>query len=317
MRAELEKLKDWLDKERSVALAVVLSTWGSAPRPAGSLMLVDGTGRFHGSVSGGCVEGAVVAEATALLMEDTPTLKTLHFGVSSETAFEAGLACGGTIDIALVTICASEKAAIGDALEHLAADTGCRLNWQNGQVDCAPLNGAPSINPASLDGDTLHLICLPQRDMIIIGAVHIAEFLVPMATMLGFNVTVIDPRAAFVEDRTLPGATVIEDWPDDVLAARAMGPATALVLLTHDPKIDDAALIAVAEMPPGYIGALGSKKTHAARRDRLMASGLSTDFVDRIYGPIGLHLGGRSPAEIAVSIMAQIIQQSNAQSQTT
>lgn len=290
---------------RPAALAVVTSTWGSAPRREGSLMLVREDGSFEGSVSGGCVEGTVIAEAQALLSKGEPS-KKLEFAVSNGDAFAVGLACGGTIRISIFTL-------DGDAAPIVAATLAAIKRRESGVLAFSYHDSPPSFGPApspkleQLD-DTLSLPVVPRPRLEIIGAVHIAQALAPMATRCGFEVTVIDPRASFIEAREFEGAAIISDWPDEYLSKHPLDGASALVTLTHDPKLDDAALHPALNSPAFYIGSLGSRKTNAARLERLEAAGISQKDLARIHGPVGLNIGSSTPEEIAVSILAEIIQ---------
>jgi len=296
-------LSDWHQSGLKTALAVVTKTWGSAPRGVGSLMAIASDGRFEGSVSGGCVEGTVIAEANQLTHAGGS--KLLSFTVSSEQAWEVGLACGGQIEILIIALSgdvSGKSRALCDTVEarnagHVAFD----LN--TGTFEFQP-TGAPS--DLAFDDNRLTLPVTPKYRLMIIGAVHIAQHLAPIATDAGYDVTIIDPRAAFTESRSFGDATLIEDWPDDCLAKASLDGHTAVVTLTHDPKIDDAALDPALRSPAFYIGSLGSRKTHTARLSRLEKKDFSNEDLKRIHGPVGLDIGAKTPAEIAISIMAEI-----------
>ncbi len=268
-------------------------------------MAIAEDGRFEGSVSGGCVEGSVIAEAMALMPEGGA--KLLHFAVASEDAWQVGLACGGEIEIQLVAL-SDDIAGCISAIEYT-------LDRRLPQTLSVGLNdGTMKLVPGTdgethrLDSDTLWLPILPRRHLAIIGAVHIAQHLSVMAHEAGYDITIIDPRAAFVENRGFGNAALVENWPDEVFRASPPDTHTAVVALTHDPKIDDAALLPALESDCFYIGALGSRKTQAARRDRLEKSGVPEEQLGRIHGPIGLNIGAANPAEIAVAILAEITQ---------
>lgn len=305
MKKIFQSLASWHQDGQSVALAVVHKTWGSAPRRAGSLMGIAEDGRFEGSVSGGCVEGSVIAEAMALMPNGGS--KLLHFAVASEDAWQVGLACGGEIEIQLVTLsgditgCAS---AIDHALNHRLPQT-LFIGLNDGTMKLVQGTDGET---HKLHADSLYLPILPRRHLVIIGAVHIAQHLSVMAHEAGYDITIIDPRAAFVENRGFGSAALVEDWPDEVFRASPPDTHTAVVALTHDPKIDDAALLPALESDCFYIGALGSRKTQAARQERLEKSGVPEDQLSRIHGPIGLNIGAANPAEIAVAILAEITQ---------
>jgi xanthine dehydrogenase accessory factor len=297
-------LRDELAAGRHAVLAVVTATWGSAPRGVGSLMLVRTDGTFEGSVSGGCVEGTVIAEAHALLGSDTSS-KQLEFSVSNDDAFAVGLACGGTIRVSLFVLAPQDMPGIANALDAIAArqQGELSLTYGTGTTSFASIARATLVD----DDATLHLPVRPRLRLDIIGAVHIAQALAPMASGCGFDVTVIDPRSGFTEGRTFEGAVVINDWPDEYLKNHPLDSHAALVTLTHDPKLDDAALLPALHGETLYIGCLGSRKTHTSRLERLRQAGIDDTALARIHGPAGLDIGASNPAEIAVSILAEII----------
>lgn len=311
---------DWHRQGRGAALATVVETWGSAPRPTGSQLAVSGAGDIMGSVSGGCVEGAVVAEAVDAIADGAPRLLT--FGVSDETAFAVGLACGGTIRVLVEPVGTGAQALPEGMLADLVAaraahdpvayvthpETHAR-RLTRGPGD--PLESAVAARMRSdksgvePDGQFIAVHNPPLR-MIVVGAVHIAQPLVAIARLCGYAPVLIDPRAAFGSAERFPGETIREDWPDEAMAALAPDARTAVVTLTHDPKLDDPALRAALASPAFYIGCLGSPRTHAKRLDRLRTGGVAEDQIARIHAPVGLDIGAKIPAEIAVSIMAQI-----------
>lgn len=309
----------WHHAGTRAALATVVETWGSAPRQAGSQLAISGTGDMVGSVSGGCVEGAVVTEALEAMQDRQPRLLT--FGVSDETAFSVGLACGGTIRILVEPVGEGANALpevlLAQLTEARAAPRPAALatdlaSWSRRLVS----PGEDPATDARLRSDRSGLeedgrfiaVHNPPLRLIVVGAVHIAQPLLSMARDCGYACTLIDPRAAFGSSSRFPGQVILDDWPDDALATLAPDTRTAIVTLTHDPKLDDPALRFALEAPVFYIGALGSKKTHAKRLDRLTAAGFTPDQIARIHAPVGLDIGARTPAEIAVSILAQITQ---------
>ncbi|MCJ9430203.1 XdhC family protein [Kordiimonas marina] len=311
MQTELESLIRWQAAGYKTALALVLATWGSAPRMVGSLMTIRADGTFEGSVSGGCVEGTVIAEAVNQMAKGGA--RQLCFKVSEEDAWSVGLACGGEIQVGVLAI-------TPDAMPALTAALEARRNRQMGLLtfdftdgsilfDAISIaNGTALPERPTLEGDRFLLPVRPKPRLDIIGAVHIAQTLAPMASSCGYDVTVIDPRAAFIESRDFGDANTVEDWPDDYFGVFAPDKETAVVALTHDPKLDDAALLAALHSPAFYIGALGSRKTHAARLERLAGKGATDDSLTRIHGPVGLNIGAKTPAEIAISILAEITQ---------
>ncbi len=304
---------DWHKAGRKVAVATVVDTWGSAPRAAGSLLIVDADGAMEGSVSGGCVEGAVLVEALDALEDGKARL--LDYGVSDNDAFAVGLACGGQIRVLVEPVGGAMSVA------HLAALRDARavsrpcayvidLEGETRNVvgpEAYPERFRLDRSGVEEDGRTFVAIRNPPLRMVIVGAVHIAQTLVGMARACGFDPVVIDPRGAFGTDARFPGERIIEDWPDAALAALAPDSRTAIVTLTHDPKLDDPAIMATLRTEAFYIGCLGSKRTHAKRVARLKEAGFSAADIAKISAPVGLDLGGRQPAEIAVSVMAEVI----------
>jgi len=307
MRDELKCAYDWLAAGRHIVVAVVAKTWGSAPRPKGSFMVIHADGHFEGSVSGGCVEGTVIAEAQTLM--DRTTSKVLNFTVADSDAWNVGLACGGTIQIQLFPMRPGMEEEFSSALEAFKNRKygSLRLDKVTSGIKYISSN-LSGIKAAQLDetDENLTLAISPQSVLFIVGAVHISQRLAPMAAACDYDVTVIDPRELFVEDRDFPGATIVHEWPDDFFKSHPLDSASALVTLTHDPKIDDAALLCGMRSKAFYIGSLGSKKTHAARVARLEGQGVSTENIKRIFGPVGMRIGAKSPAEIAISIMAEL-----------
>lgn len=316
----LRTAERWIRAGRAVALATVIETWGSAPRRAGSQMVVDSDGLFVGSVSGGCVEGAVITEAADVI--DDGRARLLEFGVSNDRAWTVGLACGGRIRVRVERLAAEDLARLdrlfqarerrravveATGLEHplhrliepgrpddlaepaaaaLASDRAALVETEAGPVFLNPFNPLPRL--------------------VVVGAVHIAEPLVRLAALVGHAVTVVDPREVFLRPDRFADAETIAAWPDEALPELGLDARTAVVALTHDPKIDDRALIAALASPAYYVGALGSRRTHAGRLERLAAAGIDETAAARIHAPIGLAIGAEGPAEIAVAILAEI-----------
>ena len=307
----------WHRDGRGAVLATVIETWGSAPRQAGSQLAISGAGEIMGSVSGGCVEGAVVTEALAAL-EDRRS-RVLTFGVSDETAFAVGLACGGTIRVLVEPVGAGAEALPEAMLEELVAARAARAavamavtpeGWQRALI-------RPGAEPAvdarfradrsgMEEGGRFIAIHNPPLRLIVVGAVHIAQALLQMARLCGYDPALIDPRSAFGSAARFPGERIVEEWPDEALEALAPDARTAIVTLTHDPKLDDPAIRVALRSKVFYLGCLGSTRTHAKRVDRLRAEGFSEAEIARIHAPVGLDIGAKTPAEIAVSVMAQI-----------
>jgi len=322
----LASADEWLLGKRKVALATVTRTWGSAPRPAGSQMAVRDDGAFSGSVSGGCVEGSVIAEAQAALGDGKD--RNLQFGVSDEDAWAVGLACGGTIEIhvspvletagrnavAEVKRARDEKRAVVLATDLKSGENRVLFPEERSGDALADAARAQARRDQSasveIDGKSWFLTVFnPPLDLAIIGAVHIAQPLARMASLADYAVRIIDPRTAFATAERFPGIALSHAWPDEALNSVPLGARSAIVALTHDPKLDDPALAAALKSDAFYIGALGSKTTHARRLERLKAQGFSGAELARINGPIGLDIGARSPAEIAIAILGQMTAQ--------
>jgi xanthine dehydrogenase accessory factor len=320
MSADLDEVlaqaASWRAAGRDVALATVVRTWGSSPRPPGSQLVVGDSGEFRGSVSGGCIEAAVVKEAQGVLRAGTP--KLLHYGVTNEMAWEVGLACGGQVDVFVERADPDVLASLGRA--RAAKQPVVLATWLDGGDhavvtpggDAGPLEAAARRALARDQADVVDtargpaflMPVNPPLRLVIVGAVHIAQPLSRLAAVAGFDVTVIDPRTAF----ELPGATRLTEWPDVALRELAPDRRTAIVTLTHDPKLDDPALATALATDAFYVGCLGSGKTHAARLRRLADKGFAEETLVRLRGPVGLRIGARTPAEIAVSILAQIVE---------
>ncbi len=300
----------WHGEGKGAALATVVQTWGSAPRRVGSQLAISGEGEIAGSVSGGCVEGAVVVEALDAIDEGKPVM--LEYGVSDDDAFAVGLACGGTIRVLVEPVGVVMPVPI---LEELVTARAARAPaaYVTGMQAERRLDRQGHASRFRMDrsgfeedGTTFVAIYNPPLRLIIVGAVHIAQALVPMARIAGYDPLLIDPRDSFASDTRFPGETILNDWPDEGVQAYGLDTRTALVLLTHDPKLDDPALEQALASEVFYIGALGSSRTHAKRVERLTAKGFTPDQIARIYGPVGLDIGAAGPAEIAMSILAQM-----------
>ncbi|WP_404336533.1 XdhC family protein [Sphingomonas sp. MMS12-HWE2-04] len=284
-----------------MALATVVSTWGSAPRPRGSHMLVHGDGRFEGSVSGGCVETDILATAADVIAGAPAVVKT--YGVADAAAWEVGLPCGGEIAVLVQRVDAGGF----DPVLFDAIDAARR----EGRPFEVATDLATGRSHAGAGGAFVNRYDPPRR-LLIVGAVQIAQALAGLSRELGIQTVVVDPRARFLTTERFPGVSLDDRWPDEALSALQPDPATAVVTLSHDPKIDDPALIAALRHSTGYIAALGSRRSHAARRERLASEGFSAEQLDRIEGPAGLNIGAIGPAEIALSIAAAMVQRFHA-----
>jgi xanthine dehydrogenase accessory factor len=341
MDEKIPILEKWINKKEKVAIATVINTWGSSPRKVGAKMLIDADGASSGSVSGGCVEGAVIAAGIEVIKNGIPRL--LHYGVSDEDAWEVGLACGGEIEVFIRLLDWSiyenltnqrniRKQSINIILidgqedimgqEILLIEKGDGGFLYVGKKDDSNLL-AISEEIIQMQAFPYHSFCLersnnirafvdiinPRPSLIIIGGVHITFSLLSFASELGFHTTIIDPRQKFSSRERFPTADKIyQVWPRKAFQEIELTKDTAVVLLTHDPKIDDQALEVLLRSPVFYIGALGNKETHQKRIERLLKLGIPKVLTDKIRGPIGLDIGAISPEEIALSIMAEIIQ---------
>jgi xanthine dehydrogenase accessory factor len=309
-----ERAYAWAQAGRGAALATVVETWGSAPRRVGAQLAISGDGEMQGSVSGGCVEGAVVVEAMEAIEDGTSRL--LEFGVSDGDAFAVGLACGGRIRVLVEPV--GDQGMPFDVLAGLVKARAARtpvayevkLSGGGGRLvhDGYDQRFRMDRSGVEEDEETFVAIHNPPLRLVIVGAVHIAQALAPMAQVAGFDVVVIDPREAFGSQARFPEARIINDWPDGAMKDVGVDTRTAVVLLTHDPKLDDPALHIALKSQAFYIGALGSKRTHASRVDRLTDAGFNAADIARIAGPVGLDIGAAGPPEIAVSILAQMVQ---------
>src|SRR6266567_8634442 len=337
MRDILDEVERWRESGERVAIATVIQTWGSAPRPAGSAMALTAGGKIAGSVSGGCVEAAVVESGLRCLSTGRP--ERLRFGVSDETAWSVGLACGGTIEVFVepvrgetfdtvrTAIRDGQPAAVATVIGGAEATFGRRLVVSyDGTVTGSLGEGldtavAEQARESLAAGAPKRLEPTPEREaeifidvlqpplrLIVVGGVHIAIPLVAIAKTLGYRTIVVDPREAFGNSKRFPDVDrIMSAWPDRALDEIGIDASTAVAVLTHDPKLDDPALAAALRSPAFYVGALGSRRTQEKRRQRLLEEGLDEQTLSRLHAPIGLPIGGRSPGEIALSIMAQIV----------
>ena len=348
MREILNDIERWQEEGKTVAIATVVKVYGSGPRPLGSRLAVSSEGEMVGSVSGGCVEGAVVEEARGVMKTGQP--KLVKFGITDEQAWTVGLTCGGEIEVFvegegdwgqapgdLSPISLSQEFVRSLKSDQLVAFCTVivgpqlarkMLIWPDGQTH-GDL-GSPDLTRQvsqhtkdllqqqksermafDVDGDKSEVfieVFPPPPRLIIIGAVHAAIPLITFAKELGFRTTVVDPRSAFATPQRFAHADeLMVKWPQEALSASDFNEGTYLVALSHDEKLDNPALKLALENPCRYIGALGSRKTHARRMASLKEMGITDEQLSRIHAPIGLNLGGRRPAEIAVAILAQII----------
>jgi xanthine dehydrogenase accessory factor len=341
MDETLRDVASWMQAGASVALATVVRTWGSAPRPAGSKMGVRADGEVVGSVSAGCVEAAVVAEALEVLKDGQP--RRLHYGVADETAWQVGLTCGGDIDIFVESVAcsgaflsAAQAAASPDmapivrsvAIGGPQASVGSSIlieasgrlvepaafDVPEGLVEdalSAMQEGAAAVRRYAVAGVEWEFLLdpwLPPPTLVIVGGVHIAIVLARLARAIGYRVVVIEPRRAFATPQRFPEVDLLEtSWPDEGLRRLGLTAMTAVAALSHDPKLDDPALLLALRSPAFYVGALGSWRTNEQRRERLLAAGLQEEELRRLHAPIGLDLGRLDPEGIALSVLAEIV----------
>jgi xanthine dehydrogenase accessory factor len=302
-RQVLDTAIEWLAGGHRLALATVAQTWGSSPRPPGSWAVVREDGAVAGSVSGGCIEEDLIRRVRKdLLARSTP--EVLTYGGTPEEAARFGLPCGGTVQIvvepdpALTDLQALRQRVIDG---HVTART---VEVASGGVK---LEDAARNDPLVWDGARLTTIHGPQLRLLIIGAVQVSSYLATMAQALGYEVTVCDPREEYHGTWKVDGAHLTTVMPDDAVTALQPDSGTAIVALTHDPKLDEMALLEALRSPAFYVGALGSRRSNASRRERLTQHfGMTAQEVDRLHGPVGLNIGSRMPPEIAVSILAEM-----------
>jgi xanthine dehydrogenase accessory factor len=332
----LTDLQCWLEEGQSIALATVILTWGSSPRGAGSKMAITSDGKVAGSVSGGCVENAVIEAGLQSLETNQP--QRLHFGVADETAWEIGLACGGSIDVFVKPLDRVFFEKVRFAIEtHQPAVTATVVrgpeeifgreflihkndpfkswlgNGRDEQIaDLASeflVRGTSQCVELSAELEVFFDVTLPPPALIVVGGVHITVALASLAKTLGYYTIVIDPRKAWGNKERFPNVDqLVQAWPDEAFAQLNITQSTAIAMLTHDPKLDDPALKIALNSPAFYVGALGSEGTNAKRRERLLKGGVSEAQLSRLHAPIGLDIGARSPEEIALAVMAEVVE---------
>ena len=297
----LTRARDWLADGRRVMLATVVRTWGSSPRPPGALLALRDDGRAVGSVSGGCIEDDLIGRLAAEGLPAQP--QVLSYGVGAEEARRFGLPCGGTMELVLEPL--DHAAPLNALLDRLVKGelVERRLTLASGAAQLAAAH--PEQGP-SFDGRTLVSVFGPRYRLLLIGAGQLSAILARMALALDFAVTVCDPRDEWREEWAVTGTTLSREMPDDLVIAMRPDARMAVVALTHDPKLDDLALMEALKSPAFYVGAIGSKKNNDARRKRLEEFELSKDEIARLHGPVGLYLGSKTPPEIALAIMAEM-----------
>jgi xanthine dehydrogenase accessory factor len=298
----LKRSAAWIDEGRPVLLVTVVKTWGSSPRPEGAMLAVRDDGLVVGSVSGGCIEDDIVDRTRRLGMTQT-ACEAVTYGVSADEARRFGLPCGGTIQLVLEPL--TRDSGIRALLREIEAGhlVSRRLDLLTGE---ATLHPAEAMDGLGFDGKTLTTIHGPRYRMLVIGASQLSKYLAQIAVGLGYQVTICDPRDEYTETWDIPGVTVVRTMPDDTVRAMRLDERCAVVALTHDPKLDDLALMEALKSRAFYVGALGSRANNAKRRERLREVDVTGEEIARLHGPIGLYIGSRTPPEIAVSILAEI-----------
>jgi xanthine dehydrogenase accessory factor len=294
----------WRAEARGVVLGTITRTWGSAPRPVGSLVAVRDDGLIAGSVSGGCIEDDLVAQLRAgSLKIERPT--PLRYGVGAEEARRFGLPCGGTLELLLEPV--GPQSGVDALLARLERGERVRRTLELATGVATLADAEPGADALTLSDTQLVSHHGPQWRLLVIGAGQMTDYLAQMALALGYGVTVCDPRAEYADGFAIPGVLLTRDMPDDVVIAFKADGATAIVALTHDPKLDDLALMEALKGAAFYVGAIGSRVNQAKRRARLAEHfGLTDAELDRLHGPVGLDIGARTPPEIALSILAEM-----------
>lgn len=291
----------WLDAGESVCLVTVVQTYGSSPRPVGALLAVAGGGCFMGSLSGGCVEDELIEHLTS----QPPTRpEVVTYGITREEARRLKLPCGGTLKLVVEPV--QDRESLRQVLTAVERHqlTDRRLDLITGQAEVLP---GDSSHELYFDGETLISIYGPRWRLLIIGAGQTSDYLARMAQALDYQVLICDPREDYAQGWEVPGTEWLAGMPDDAVAAISPDPHTAIVALTHDPRLDDMALLEALTSEAFYVGALGSKANNAKRRERLARHfDLSADQLARLHGPVGLPIGSRTPPEIAIAILAEI-----------
>ncbi|MGD9385448.1 MAG: XdhC family protein [Thioalkalispiraceae bacterium] len=304
----LQTAHDWLQQGHQVALVTVLKTWGSSPRPPGSLLVLRNDGILEGSVSGGCVEEDLLQRYCSLELSDSYPVR-IDYGVNREEATRFGLPCGGRLELLVEEL--------NDARQLQQLNT----ELQNHKLIARQVDlqtGEVSLQPARPNEDFVYTnsyvrkLLGPCWNMLLIGAGHLSQYVSQLALMLDYRVIVCDPREEYARGWQLAGTELTTLMPDDAVQHYAQQSRSVVIALTHDPKLDDLALLDALSSPAFYVGAIGSQRNCAARRQRLKEMGLSASQLDRLHAPVGLAIGSHTPPEIAVSILAEITQQRNA-----
>ena len=304
----LRRSAEWIDEGRRVLLVTVVKTWGSSPRPEGAMLAVREDGLVAGSVSGGCIEDDIVDRSRREGQKATKC-QVVTYGVSADEARRFGLPCGGTIQLVVEPLTReSGMRALLREVEtgHLVAR---RLDLASGFATLHPASASEGLQ---FDGKVLRTIHGPRYRMLVIGASQLSKYLAQIAVGLDYDVTICDPREEYTETWDVPGVRLVRTMPDDTVQAMQLDERCAVVALTHDPKLDDLALLEALKSRAFYVGAIGSRANNAKRRERLREFDLTGEEIARLHGPIGLYIGSRTPPEIAISILAEITAIKNA-----
>lgn len=300
----IEAADAWLRAKTTVVLATVVRTWGASPRPPGALLAVREDGRRVGSVSGGCVDDDLAERVAA---GERPALPVrVRYGGTAESAERFRLPCGGILELVLETLSAPD--ALTPLLERLRArrPTYRQLVLASGEASLANAAGGPGAPELDFDGRRLNKLYGPSWRLLLIGAGQVSRFVAELGLALNYEVWICDPREDYADSWNVPGTTLVHSMPDDAASTLARDPRCAVLALSHDPRLDDLALLDALPSPAVYVGALGSHANQTARRARLAQLGLAPQMIARLHGPIGLPIGSRTPAEIAVAIHAEL-----------
>jgi xanthine dehydrogenase accessory factor len=298
----LRTAEAWRKSGHRAALGTIVKTWGSAPRPVGAMVAIRDDGQIVGSVSGGCVEDDLVDKVRARLASAArPELIT--YGVTNEEATRWGLPCGGTVQVVVEPV--RDESRLGELLEKISSQQLVKRHVDMG-TGRATLEPGRWQDVLEFDGKVLSTVHGPRWRLVLIGGGQLTRYLAEMAKMLDYQVIVVDPREEYAAGWDLAGVPLDRGMPDDVVQGLNLDGHSAVIALTHDPKLDDLALMEALKSPAFYVGAIGSKKNNDARRERLKEFDVSKDEIARLRGPVGLYLGSKTPPEIAVAILAEM-----------
>jgi xanthine dehydrogenase accessory factor len=301
----LRSVLQWRRAGQRVTLYSVVQTWGSAPRPPGAMLALREDGMVIGSVSGGCIEDDLIARLhDGRLPEDGPPVQLVTYGVTREEAARFGLPCGGTLRLTEERV--GDPAWVAELLARCESHeiVARELNLQSGEVLLKP---ASKTDVLTFDDTTLRAIYGPRWRLLLIGAGQLSRYVAEIARLLDFEVLICDPRKEFVYGWEEQHGRFVPGMPDEAVLSIETDERTAIVALTHDPRLDDMALLTALNSRAFYVGALGSRVNSQKRRENLAQLGLEPQAIERLHGPIGLHIGSHTPAEIALSVMAEIV----------